>query len=278
MLMRLPLVIRVLRVAALLCCVQAAAAELDDYRKAIVAGDATQVVALMRGDSGRTPLGGDGESILHIASWRAPSEHRIKMLRAMLAAGAAVDARDNHGSTTLRWVAGADCVECVELLLKAGAQVMARNEQGSTPLHNAGPLTAPLLIAAGADVAAADAQGNRALHRRFHAAFLSVGVNVRNAQGFTPLHFAALRGDEQGLRWLLAQGADPLLQSTAPYEHRDGLSAAWGREPVYTLPAGSRPYDLAAWQHERNKYATGAHRTAMELLDKLTPRRSLWSR
>jgi hypothetical protein len=135
-----------------------------------------------------------------------------------------------------------------------------------------------VLIAAGADPLAADLQGNRPLHRQYHEALLVAGVNARNHQGFTPLHMAALSGDEEGVRWLLARGADPAAQSTATYEHRDGMAPEWGSDQVHSIDKGSRPYDIAQWQHDRSKWSTGRYRKTLELLDAATPRRSWLAR
>ena len=164
------------------------------------------------------------------------------MVSALIAARADLEARDQYGATPLNWAAGYGCAECVTLLLKAGASVTARNLKGATPLHVAGPKIAPLLIAAGADINVADSNGNKPLHRQFHSAFLPVGVNVRNNQGFTPLHFAALEGNEEAVRWLLSQGADPSAASTAPYEYREGLGPARIRdEQADGTPAAHPP-------------------------------------
>ncbi len=256
----------------------AAGADFTAYKKAMADGDTAAVVGLLRADGGRPPAGPHGASLLHFACSYLYAKNQAPLISALVAAGAELEARDTNGATPLNWAAGSDCAECVALLLKAGAKVMARNLRGVTPLHVSGPKIAPLLIAAGADIQAVDASGNKPLHRMFHGAFLPVGVNVRNQQGFTPLHFAALNGNADGVRWLLAQGADPTLGSTAAYEYRDGMAAEWGSDQVHVIAAGARAFDIALWRHDSSKYATGKYRTTMELLDKATPRRSWLSR
>lgn len=233
--------------------VNAAGAAFAAYKKALADGDTAAVVGLLRADGGRAPAGPHGASLLHFASSYLYAKSQASMISALVAAGAELEARDTYGATPLNWAAGSDCAECVVALLKAGAKVMARNLRGVTPLHVSGPNIAPLLIAAGADIHAVDAQGNKPLHRQFHSTFLPVGVNVRNQQGFTPLHFAALSGNEAGVRWLLAQGADPSAGSTAAYEYRDGMAAEWGSDQVHVIEVGARAYDIALWRHNSSK-------------------------
>lgn len=255
-----------------------ASADFEAYKKALADGDAATVVALLRADGGRAPAAPHGASLLHLACSYHYAKNQGAMVSALIAARADLEARDQYGATPLNWAAGYGCAECVTLLLKAGASVTARNLKGATPLHVAGPKIAPLLIAAGADINVADSNGNKPLHRQFHSAFLPVGVNVRNNQGFTPLHFAALEGNEEAVRWLLSQGADPSAASTAPYEYRDGLGPEWGREQVQILEAGVRAYDVALWRHNATKYSIGRYRPALELLDQATPRKAWYSR
>lgn len=252
------------------------AADFETYKKALIAGDPAPVLALLRADGGRAPFGRYGESLLHLASSYPIGEQRSRMTAALLAAGANVEARDADGATPLLWAAGRDCPDCVALLLKAGAQVTARNAKGATPLHGAGPKIAAMLIAAGADPKAADKDGNRPLHRMHHDALRPAGVNARNIHGFTPLHFAALKGDDNGVAWLLAQGADPSAQSTARYERHE-LSPEWKANPEAIEP-GARPYDIALWQHDHTKWSSGRFRKTLELLDQATPRRKWYSR
>ena len=79
-------------------------------------------------------------------------------VKALLAAGAEVDAKNNHGITALMAASYGGHTEEVKALLSAGADVNAKDNFNSTALiyaaANGQARTAELLIAAGADVEA----------------------------------------------------------------------------------------------------------------------------
>jgi len=183
------------------------------------------------------------------------------------------------GITPLHSAAAAGCVPCVRALLRAGASPMVRRDDGGTPLHRAAAAVQPLLLASGADVGARDAEGRTPLHtaRDLTHALLAAGLNTPDNQGFTPLHHAALSGDEKRVRWLLDQGADAAARSTRPYLHKEGILAAEFDTGVNFL-AGVRAYDLAKAQYDRTRWATSRYTRAYELLDQVTPRKGWFSR
>ena len=103
-------------------------------------------------------------------------------VRALIAAGASVGARDYKGGTPLHGAAYMGSAESVKALIAARAAVNARNEQGRTPLHQVasrvqfgsppnivsrhyfsarseGPLIIEALLEAGADPLARDSSG-----------------------------------------------------------------------------------------------------------------------
>lgn len=255
----------------------ASAAELAEYLDVLKRGDAARLAAMLRADRGRTPRGVRGASLLHLACSYHHASGQPALVAALLAAGADPAARDDGGRTPLQWAAGYGCRDCVTLLLKAGADPNARAANGRTPLFSAADEIVPMLIAAGADSLARDADDNVPLHFRPIAALLGPGVNVRNRAGLTPLHRAALDGDEKALRWLLEQGADASLATAGTFEHREGVLAP-EFDPVHRFEPGLRAYDLAKWQHDRTKWSTGRFRSIVERLDAVTPRRSLLRR
>jgi len=111
------------------------------------------------------------------------------LARRLLAAGAALAARDRRGAMPLAHAAQSGQVALVELLLAHGAPIDARNLAGSTALHAAAEndrlAVVRLLLDKGAD------------------------PNLPGRSGVTPLAAACFKGNESIVELLLAQGADP---------------------------------------------------------------------
>jgi ankyrin repeat protein len=64
---------------------------------------------------------------------------------------------------------------------------------------------------------------------------LGFDINARDDQGFTPLHFAAARGDNEMIVWMVEHGADPTAVSRTGYTTAD---MANGPQPRITpMPA-----------------------------------------
>ena len=146
----------------------------------------------------------------------------LACLRALLAAGADVDAANSRGATALFLAAGKGHEGCVRELLAAGASTGAAEATGMTPLH----ITAGMghlgclrtLLAAGAEVEAADGEGYTPLllaAQRGQApclrALLAAGADLTATErslGFQPLHLAAASGNVACLRQLIDSRAD----------------------------------------------------------------------
>lgn len=254
-------------------------AEWDD---ALKARDVQRVTALMRRASGEMPRNKYGETPLHKLPGLHEMADALPVMTALLAQGADVHAITTGGFTPLHMAAFSTCVPCVQVLLRAGARVQtASRKDGTTPLHMSRPETRAALLAAGADIAARDRLGRVPLHTvTLPSAELlgpGVGIDLVDAQGFTPLHWAAFEGEQAAAAWLLSHGANPTLRSTAAYGYTDPILAAQWATTV-TYPAGLRPYDLATARHEQVKWSSGKFRAVWELLDKATPRHGLFSR
>jgi hypothetical protein len=127
------------------------------------------------------------------------------LVRALVDAGADVDAKDNEGNTPLHFSVkrinrekfpAQDYEGIVRLLLDKKADVHIVNVGGATPLHTAAafradPSVVEMLIQAGADVN--------------QKASASTG-------GWTPLHGAAARNSGSIVAVLLKHGADPMTK------------------------------------------------------------------
>lgn len=254
-----------------------AACDYEAFRDAIARGDGTRVERLLgacRREGGALPLREDGGDLLalaaHVGGREAP-----RWVERLLAAGADARHRAQDGMTPLRMAARFGCGDCVASLLAAGADLHERDVEGLTLLHEAGGSAVPALIAAGLDPSLRDAAGNVPLHRRWHPALLSVGVNVRNAAGLTPLHVAAFEGSVGWIDQLLAAGADPSARSTAAtYWRASHMSRAFG--PGEPVAAGVTPLDVAREQQRRTRWSTGSHDSAVQRLEAVTPRSGFW--
>ena len=121
-------------------------------------------------------------------------------VRALLKAGADVNAPQGDGARALHWAAHWDDMEMAELLLEARAAVNAANELGATALWlaslNGSPAMVDKLLKAGAD------------------------PNIALLSGETPLMTAARTGSAEVVKLLAARGAD--LNAT---EHTQGQTA-----------------------------------------------------
>ena len=164
--------------------------------------------------TGRTPL--------HAAAMaNAP-----RLIAALVAAGADIEARELDGFTPLHSAALANAPAAISALVEAGADIEARNRFDETPLlyavlYEIAPEAVAALLAAGADPNARVEDDTTALHAAASTAA-----------------FARLRHEKSGamatLRALLAAGADPNARDNGGY----GLFC--GRPLVKINPDGGR--------------------------------------
>lgn len=154
----------------------------DDFDRALELVQKNPSVATVKGNKGRT--------LLHEVSTSFQSFEPVQpIIRALVEAGADIEAKDREGWTPLLQAAGPPQpnLEALQTLLELGADVNA-NIEGLSPLHLAvyersRPGEVALLITHGAD------------------------VHARDREGITPLHFAAARGLTEDVRVLVEHGA-----------------------------------------------------------------------
>ena len=167
--------------------------------------------------------------------------------RLLLEAGADPTQPDTRGNTPLHMAAQRNNRNLLPLLLERSQNPDPVNQAGQTPLHVAiealNPQAAGMLINAGASLIRKDARGNNLLHMICHRDNLQYekildvmlrrvsDVNLRNHDGMTPLHIAALHGSANMLKLLINAGAK------IDARRADGSSALFFCRPelVFTL-------------------------------------------
>ena len=199
-----------------------------------------------------------------------------RVVEQLLAAGADPNASATRGQTALMWAVSQLHSDVVGVLLEYGADVHARSETWSqvmaVPPHSnpanhqdvphggntaltfaarVGDLSsARMLVNAGADVNDADARGASVMVLAAHSGFVDLvefvldeGADPNAAEaGFSALHLAIMRRDENLGRQLLDHGADPNSRITNWTPTRRA-SADWNIHPALI---GATPFWLAA--------------------------------
>ncbi|MCP5155976.1 MAG: ankyrin repeat domain-containing protein [Ectothiorhodospiraceae bacterium] len=184
----------------------------------------------------------------------------LAAVEAALAAGAAVDTRDDRGRTALLVATVHDHPAVARRLIEAGADVDASDHQRDTPFLYAGAEgrieILRMTLAAGADLASTNRYGGTALIPAAHHGHVdavrmlldtAIDVDHVNRLGWTALLEAIILGDggpthTEIVRLLLAGGADPDLadgDGVRPLAHAQSR----GYRPIAALleAAGARP-------------------------------------
>lgn len=152
----------------------------------------------------------------------AATENDLAKVKELIAAGVDVNRRDENTETTaLEKAVEHGNRQMVRALLDAGAEINARNSYGATALmmldEDATEELVWDLVAAGAKINLRDTEGDTALilvaargHSELVRALINAGarVNARNKNGETPLMKAAESGDLESVKLLIDFGAD----------------------------------------------------------------------
>ena len=168
----------------------------------------------------------DGETILH---HMVLEETDLNLVDIVIARGVDVNIKNNCGETALYFSNFFDTSLC---LLDAGAMLSVQDNTGATVLHQFVDKeihvdTISLIIARGVDVNVKNNCGETALHLTTDfetgVCLLKSGAqyNATDDKGYTPLHMACKRGNEQLAMTFLQWGADPFARTNAGHTPED---------------------------------------------------------
>ena len=228
---------------------------------------ATLVAAAALITAGDRPAAQTGDAaVAAIPLIEAAKASDAAAVRALIGAGADVNAAQSDGAAALHWTAYREDLETAALLIDAGADVNKANDLGVTPLlmacTNGHAELVEALLAAGADPGAALPSGetplmaaSRAGSRAAVESLLRRGAHVNAAErtrGQTALMWAVANRHPAVVEVLLAAGADIHARSQVRYRvynmggNRSAGSASSGI-PLEEVPiGGSTPLLFAA--------------------------------
>jgi ankyrin repeat protein/beta-lactamase regulating signal transducer with metallopeptidase domain len=222
-----------------------AGVRISDIHKAVLEGDLEQVKRIVESGTNVDTRDDVGRPLSH---W-ALAAGQMEVFDYLLNSGVDVTAAANNGSTLLHIASRKGLTDVVKRLIAKGVSVNARTNRGETALFAAATrgykVVCQLLVANGADVNAKDNQGRTPLSYaegrydcrkvaellREHGATEDTPEASRDQKPARSLHEAAVSGDIERVKSLLASGADandkqdetgrtPLLEA-AEQGHRD---------------------------------------------------------
>ena len=169
----------------------------------------------------------EGFTPLHMAA----SNGHTAGITALASAGADPDAKNNYGDSSLHVAASKGHTTFISALIRAGVDPNVTNNRGYTPLDVADIAVIPALLDASADPNLMKSKSNTVISALRHTKpnperllaaanggnlrtvviQLLVGAdpNAKDAEGFTPLHYAAVPLHIKIVELLLSSGANP---------------------------------------------------------------------
>lgn len=143
-----------------------------------------------------------------VDSWTALHEAAFggdgKVIKLLIEAGANIEARTKAKESPLMFSASNGCLEATRTLLDYGANIQARSSRGLSALHEAAADPSDnqvevmkLLLEHGASIAWTVTRGG-----------WTTTNDDENHKGRLPIHYAALSGSQQGVKYLLDNGSD----------------------------------------------------------------------
>ncbi len=201
----------------------------------------------------------------------------VEAVQSLLAHGADVNAKESRrGQTALMWAVAQKHFAVTQALIEGGAELDARSKSGFTPLLFAARVgdreSASLLLEAGASVNESTPKDGSALlvasasgHEDLAIFLLETGAdpNTPDANGITPLHFAALKGlptlgrlrystvDSYLFRPNMMELAKELLERGAnPNARTTTIAPEFSSELIWIDPVGATPFLLAAASYD----------------------------
>lgn len=212
-------------------------ADADAWIHAITARDVRAVRDLAAAGADVNRAAAKGQTALMLAA----AERDLPLIEFLTTHGADINARNDRGGTSLMYSATAGDVDAVKFFLAHGADPDARASNGWTALTLAAARgfeeVAGVLLARGADPNVRDVYGWTPLMRAVQQnrpevvkallASKRTNLGVRNENGRTALHQAALGGLTMIARLLVAHGAPTNVQDIRGYTPA-GLARARG--------------------------------------------------
>jgi ankyrin repeat protein len=178
-----------------------------------------------------------------VALHNAAERGHEAVVRLLLEHDADIEAKNPLGTTALHDAADYGHTEALKTLLEYGARTDVRDEFGNTPLHgatlNGNEKAVRLLLENNADIEMRNDLGARALdiavrstNARLVQTLLEYGakVDAKDRKSNTALHRASLSGQEDAIRLLLENNADPLERNNDGQSPEDLLAKPEMRE------------------------------------------------